>query len=248
MSARSLARWPAPPDPGAEIAFLPARILLQDFTGVPAVVDLAAMRSALDRARVDPGRMSPLIPVDLVIDHSVQVDVFGALAAYERNIAMEYERNAERYALLRWTQDAARSGRLSARCATGIATAKTADDAAPWRTSGRHRTGGCQTLLTGRTSANSRAWLATWLTRVRKPPVGSSSLPLGPDFLRELARSAHAPATRTALCSNWPGRPGNAPAHRSSEDAFGRARPARSGGPVTSTPAHEPPASAASSQ
>jgi len=103
---RALAQWPAPPDPGTEIAFLPARILLQDFTGVPAVVDLAAMRSALARAGIDAGRMAPRIPVDLVIDHSVQVDMFGALGAYERNIEMEYERNAERYALLRWAQQA----------------------------------------------------------------------------------------------------------------------------------------------
>ncbi|MDP9319616.1 MAG: aconitate hydratase AcnA [Chloroflexota bacterium] len=103
---RALANWPAATDPNAEIAFLPARILLQDFTGVPAVVDLAAMRSALARAGVDAHRMAPLIPVDLVIDHSVQVDAFGAFDAYERNIEMEYERNAERYALLRWAQRA----------------------------------------------------------------------------------------------------------------------------------------------
>ncbi len=103
---RGLANWPAVSDHGAEIAFLPARILLQDFTGVPAVVDLAAMRSAVVRSGVDPRRMAPLIPVDLVIDHSVQVDAFGATAAYERNIELEYERNSERYALLRWAQQA----------------------------------------------------------------------------------------------------------------------------------------------
>jgi len=103
---RALAQWPHAADPSAEIAFLPARILLQDFTGVPAVVDLAAMRSALARAGVAPDRMAPSIPVDLVIDHSVQVDSFGARGAYERNIDMEYERNAERYALLRWAQQA----------------------------------------------------------------------------------------------------------------------------------------------
>jgi aconitate hydratase len=102
----ALAGWPAQPGPDGELAFLPARILLQDFTGVPAVVDLAAMRSALDRAGIDPGRMAPVLPVDLVIDHSVQVDAFGRVSAYERNIEMEYERNAERYALLRWAQQA----------------------------------------------------------------------------------------------------------------------------------------------
>ncbi|HTJ61358.1 MAG TPA: aconitate hydratase AcnA [Candidatus Saccharimonadales bacterium] len=103
---RALAQWPRSPDPSAEIAFLPARILLQDFTGVPAVVDLAAMRTALARAGIEPSDMAPSIPVDLVIDHSVQVDSFGAQAAYERNIDLEYERNGERYALLRWAQQA----------------------------------------------------------------------------------------------------------------------------------------------
>jgi aconitate hydratase len=89
-----------------ERAFVPSRVLLQDFTGVPAVVDLAAMRAAMQRAGGDPARIDPLVPVDLVVDHSVQVDAFGDSAAYERNIAREYERNHERYALLRWAQGA----------------------------------------------------------------------------------------------------------------------------------------------
>ena len=89
-----------------ERAFMPARVLLQDFTGVPAVVDLAAMRSAVARDGGDPMRIDPLVPVDLVIDHSVQVDAFGNREAYERNIAREYERNRERYSLLRWAQQA----------------------------------------------------------------------------------------------------------------------------------------------
>ena len=89
-----------------ERAFMPARVLLQDFTGVPAVVDLAAMRSAVAREGGDPMRIDPLVPVDLVIDHSVQVDAFGNREAYERNIAREYERNRERYSLLRWAQQA----------------------------------------------------------------------------------------------------------------------------------------------
>jgi aconitate hydratase len=89
-----------------ERAFMPARVLLQDFTGVPAVVDLAAMRSAVARAGGDPMRIDPLVPVDLVVDHSVQVDAFGNREAYERNIAREYERNRERYSLLRWAQQA----------------------------------------------------------------------------------------------------------------------------------------------
>src|SRR2546421_1268824 len=101
-----LAHWPALPPADAELPFLSARVLMQDFTGVPAVVDLAAMRSAMDRAGKDAGRIDPLVPVDLVIDHSVQVDAFGSVGAYEKNIVREYERNHERYALLRWAQEA----------------------------------------------------------------------------------------------------------------------------------------------
>jgi len=106
VSVRALARWPAPAPSEAEVPYLPARVLLQDFTGVPAVVDLAAMRSAMQRAGRDPALIDPRIPVDLVIDHSVQVDVFGNQRAYHANIEREYERNGERYALLRWAQQA----------------------------------------------------------------------------------------------------------------------------------------------
>src|SRR5207248_2582110 len=105
-SLRSLTHWPEPAATDAELPFLPARILLQDFTGVPAVLDLAAMRSAMQRAGKDAGRIDPLVQVDLVIDHSVQVDAFGSLGAYARNIEREYVRNGERYALLRWAQQA----------------------------------------------------------------------------------------------------------------------------------------------
>ena len=100
---RALAAWPRP---AADIAFMPARVLMQDFTGVPAVVDLAAMRSAVARAGRDPAGVNPLVPVDLVIDHSVQVDLFRTPQAYEANIDWEYRRNGERYALLRWAQQA----------------------------------------------------------------------------------------------------------------------------------------------
>jgi aconitate hydratase len=105
-SVRALARWPEPPPEGAEVPYLPSRILLQDFTGVPAVVDLAAMRAAMKRAGKDAGRIDPMVRADLVIDHSVQVDAFGSLTAYARNIEREYARNGERYALLRWAQQA----------------------------------------------------------------------------------------------------------------------------------------------
>ena len=102
----ALAAWPAAPPQGAELPFLPARVLMQDFTGVPAVVDLAAMRSAMQRAGKDAGRVDPLVPVDLIIDHSVQVDSFGFRDSYTRNISKEIDRNRERYALLRWAQQA----------------------------------------------------------------------------------------------------------------------------------------------
>src|SRR5919201_4637650 len=105
-SVRALAAWPASPPEEAEVPYVPTRVLLQDFTGVPAVVDLAAMRSAMERAGKDASRIDPLVPADLVIDHSVQVDVFGTTDAYHRNIEREYERNGERYALLNWAQQA----------------------------------------------------------------------------------------------------------------------------------------------
>jgi aconitate hydratase A / 2-methylisocitrate dehydratase len=108
-SVRALAAWPSPPPAAAELPYMPARVLLQDLTGVPAVVDLAAMRSAMERAGRDAGRIDPRIPVDLVIDHSVQADFFGTARAYHANIEREYERNGERYALLRWAQQAFRN-------------------------------------------------------------------------------------------------------------------------------------------
>jgi aconitate hydratase len=109
ISLGALSNWPADPPPEAEVPYTPSRVLLQDFTGVPAVVDLAAMRAAMERAGKDPGRIDPLAPADLVIDHSVQVDAFGDANAYSANIKREYERNYERYALLRWAQQAFKS-------------------------------------------------------------------------------------------------------------------------------------------
>jgi aconitate hydratase len=105
-SLRALASWPDAAAAKAELPYTPARVLLQDFTGVPAVVDLAAMRSAMQRAGREASRIDPQVPVDLVIDHSVQVDVFGLGRAYQDNIEREYQRNGERYALLRWAQEA----------------------------------------------------------------------------------------------------------------------------------------------
>ncbi len=101
---KALANWNAASPAKSEVPFKPARILLQDFTGVPAVVDLAALRSAMKRLGGNPDRINPLIPVDLVIDHSVQVDAFASQAALEFNIKKEFERNEERYKFLRWAQ------------------------------------------------------------------------------------------------------------------------------------------------
>jgi aconitate hydratase len=106
LDVQALGAWPAPPPAGAQLPYRPSRVLLQDFTGVPAVVDLAAMRSAMERAGLDPSLIDPLAPADLVIDHSVQVDRFGSVDSYKENIEKEYERNSERYALLRWAQNA----------------------------------------------------------------------------------------------------------------------------------------------
>ena len=102
----ALAKWNASAQPSDEIAFTPARVLMQDFTGVPAVVDLAAMRDAMGDMGGDPNKINPLVPAELVIDHSVQVDVFGTSAAFQRNAELEFERNRERYAFLRWGQGA----------------------------------------------------------------------------------------------------------------------------------------------
>jgi aconitate hydratase len=102
----ALAKWDAKAEPSDEIAFMPARVLMQDFTGVPAVVDLAAMRDAMRDMGGQADRINPLIPGELVIDHSVQVDVFGTPQAFQRNAEFEFERNKERYAFLRWGQGA----------------------------------------------------------------------------------------------------------------------------------------------
>jgi aconitate hydratase len=106
QDVKNLASWKGVGVPAVEIPFKPARVLLQDFTGVPLVVDLAAMRSAMKRLGGDPERINPLIPVDLVIDHSVQVDYFASLNAAQLNLELEFERNNERYEFLRWGQKA----------------------------------------------------------------------------------------------------------------------------------------------
>jgi aconitate hydratase len=104
-----LANWDANAEPCREIAYMPARVLMQDFTGVPAVVDLAAMRDAIKTLGGDPERVNPLVPAELVIDHSVQVDEFGTAGAYDANSLLEFQRNRERYAFLKWGQTAFRN-------------------------------------------------------------------------------------------------------------------------------------------
>ncbi len=108
----ALARWDVKSSAQREISFSPARVLLQDFTGVPCVVDLAAMRDGIARLGGDPSRVNPLQPVELVIDHSVQVDYFGQADAFQLNAELEFARNKERYAFLRWGQDAFRNFRV----------------------------------------------------------------------------------------------------------------------------------------
>ncbi len=107
-----LAAWDAKAPGEGELPFLPARVILQDFTGVPAVVDLASMRAAVKRLGHDPSRINPLVPVDLVVDHSVQVDAFGSPDALGKNAALEFSRNGERYEFLRWGQKAFRNFRV----------------------------------------------------------------------------------------------------------------------------------------
>jgi aconitate hydratase len=101
-----IASWDAQAEPSEEIPFQPARVLMQDFTGVPAIADLAAMRDAMEALGSDPAKINPLVPVDLIIDHSVQVDAFGNARAFDINADRDYERNGERYAFLRWGQQA----------------------------------------------------------------------------------------------------------------------------------------------
>src|SRR4051794_29247605 len=103
---RALAAWKADAEPDTEIQFTPARVVMQDFTGVPCVVDLAAMREAMQQLGGDATKINPLVPTELVIDHSVIVDVFGAPDAFQKNAALEFERNQERYQFLRWGQNA----------------------------------------------------------------------------------------------------------------------------------------------
>ena len=103
---RALASWDATADPSVEIQFTPARVIMQDFTGVPCVVDLATMREAVQDLGGDPERINPLAPAEMVIDHSVMIDVAGRLDALEQNMELEYERNRERYQFLRWGQTA----------------------------------------------------------------------------------------------------------------------------------------------
>src|SRR6201996_5438343 len=106
QDVEALATWNAKDEPSKEISFTPARVVMQDFTGVPAVVDLAAMRDAMRDMGGDPAKINPLVPAELVIDHSVQVDSFGNPGAFQKNAEMEFERNQERYAFLRWGQGA----------------------------------------------------------------------------------------------------------------------------------------------
>src|SRR5713226_486931 len=112
----ALAQWDPAADPSTEIQFTPARVILQDLTGVPAVVDLATMREAMRDLGGDAGKINPLVPAELVIDHSVVADVFGRADAFQRNVDLEFQRNRERFAFLRWGQEALRQFRVVPPC------------------------------------------------------------------------------------------------------------------------------------
>ncbi|MEK9908401.1 MAG: aconitase family protein, partial [Aquiluna sp.] len=103
---KALANWDAQAEPDTEIQFTPARVIMQDFTGVPCVVDLATMREAVQELGGDPQKINPLAPAEMVIDHSVVIDVAGSPDAAEKNVEYEYQRNGERYQFLRWGQTA----------------------------------------------------------------------------------------------------------------------------------------------
>ena len=108
----ALARWRPDAEPDTEIQFSPARVIMQDLTGVPAVVDLATMREAMRALGGDPEKINPLVPAELVIDHSVIADIFGRPDAFERNVELEFQRNSERFTFLRWGQQALRQFRV----------------------------------------------------------------------------------------------------------------------------------------
>ena len=103
---RALAQWNPTSEPDTEIQFTPARVIMQDFTGVPCVVDLATMREAISELGGDPTRVNPLAPAELVIDHSVIADTYGSKDSFQQNVEIEYQRNTERYRFLRWGQSA----------------------------------------------------------------------------------------------------------------------------------------------
>lgn len=113
--AEAIASWDPHAQPEREIGFTPARVLLQDFTGVPAIVDLAAMREAMVQLGGDPSRIDPLVPAELVIDHSVVAEAFGSPDSLQLNIDLEYSRNLERYQFLRWGRWRSRSSASSPR-------------------------------------------------------------------------------------------------------------------------------------
>src|SRR5262249_56548430 len=108
----ALAQWDPGAEPATEIQFTPARVIMQDLTGVPAVVDLASMREAMRDLGGDAAKINPLVPAELVIDHSVIADIYGRPDAFDRNVELEFQRNAERFAFLRWGQQALRQFRV----------------------------------------------------------------------------------------------------------------------------------------
>ena len=180
---RAVAEWLKTKTSTREIAYRPARVLMQDFTGVPAVVDLAAMRDAMRHLSGDPAKINPLVPVDLVIDHSVMVDFFGSADAFKKNVELEYERNKERYEFLRWGAGAFNNFRVVPP-GTGIChqvnleyLAQIGVDqgrAGPRRPS---PTPASAPTATPPWSTRSACWAGAWAASRRRPPCWASRSP-----------------------------------------------------------------------
>ena len=174
----ALAGWDAKATPSDEIAFTPARVVMQDFTGVPAVVDLAAMRDAMADLGGDPAKIEPLVPAELVIDHSVQVDYFGQFDAAAKNAEREFERNEERYQFLRWGRTRSTPSRSSRR--TRASSTRSTLSTSPGSSSSTTRRGApTPTRSSGPTptprwSTAWPCWAGAWAASRRRPRCSAS--------------------------------------------------------------------------
>lgn len=175
---RAIADWDPSADPSIEIQFTPARVIMQDFTGVPCIVDLATMREAVQTLGGDPDKVNPLAPAEMVIDHSVIIDVFGRADALERNVDIEYSRNRERYQFLRWGQGAFDDFKVVPPAPASCTRSTSSTWPAPsWSATARHtRTPASAPTRTPRWSTASVYWVgASAVSRPRRPCSASPS-------------------------------------------------------------------------